>query len=437
MPTLTPSQRAGYRGEAFVAKLVSDAGFIWNARDKDFGIDGQIELVDRAGGVTGAAVQVQVKATEAGFPRSKDGRLRFTCESSHIDYWLRCSEPVVIVCVDLRTQRAWWQRLDLWFSDPHHRIRRVVELDERADEFTVATAHDLAPLCTRGGQPLPRLRTTEVLTTNLLPVHSFAPVIYSASTPCRQRNDAWERMRSNAAFDSGFDLSNGRIYTLGSLNEGPLAVLCDGPVTDEPTSDWADSDDPDLQRRFVRLLNYTLRAMHHRNLVWHAKKQFVYFQAPPVLARHRVKGRSGRGRGQSFFTPYFGTTEEEKIRFCRHYAADLRFRRWATQWYLEITPDYHFTMDGRRDSLYDADYVRKIKRLERNGAVRRLVIAWADFLRGEDDTLFSSRDDRIVFGDLLRIEADAAINERVWIPPKDSPAEDPFHAVTASLWDGA
>jgi hypothetical protein len=434
VPTLSTSQRAGYRGEAFVEKLVADAGFIWNARAKDFGIDGQIELVDRNGSVTGAAVLVQVKATEVGFPRGQDGRLRFTCQADHIDYWLRCNDPVVIVCVDLTAQRAWWKRLDLWFSDPHRRVRRVVELDEVKDELTVDTAADLAPLCMRGGQALPRLRGSELLSSNLLPVLSFAPLVYSASTPCRERGDAWERMRANDAFESGFDLAGGRISSLMPLEDSPLAVLCDGPASTEPTDILANSTDPDVARRFVRLLNYTLRAMHHKHLVWHPKKKVLYFQAPPDLRRQRIKGRTSRGRGRSFFTPYFGKDDVEKVRFCRHYAADLRFRRWDGQWYLEINPDYHFTIDGRRDSLFDAEYVKKIKRLERNGAVRHLVVAWADFLRGREGDLFTPGDERIVFADLLTLEADAVVNERVWIAPREAPGSEPFHAVAADVW---
>jgi len=139
-------------------------------------------------------------------------------------------------------------------------------------------------------------------------------------------------------------------------------------------------------RRFVGLLNFTLRAMHHRELVWHAKKKIVYYQAPPDLRRRKIKGRSPRSRGRSFFARYYGRDEIDKVRFCRHYAADLRFRRWDREWFLEIVPDYHLTIDGKRDSLYDAEYVKKIKLIERNAAVLQLVWAWADFLRAQAST---------------------------------------------------
>ena len=242
-------------------------------------------------------------------------------------------------------------------------------------------------------------------------------------------------MRSNGAFEGGFHLSGGRIHTLASLEDGPLAVLCDGPVTSVLVEDWAYSEDDDVQRRFTALLNFTLRAAHHDELVFHPKKKIVYYQASSDLSKRKVRGRYRGSKGRAFFTPYHGKDDATKIRYCRHYAAGLYFQRWAGQWYLEINPTYHFTIDGRRDSYYDAEYVATIKRMERNSAVYQLVRAWADYLHGED-TLFKSRDERIMFGSLLSIDADAAIDEKAWLPPPDPPAPAPADSgLLAGLWD--
>lgn len=437
LPKRTRAQRAGFRAEAFVDKVVSDAGLIWNARHRDFGIDGHIELVDTDGSVTGALVLVQVKGTEVAFPGETDYRFAFTCNANHIEYWLNSKQPVVLICVNLARQEAWWKRVDTWFQDPIRKARGIVEFDKSADRFDVDSAGVIGALTAPVGQPLPRLQRTERLTSNLLEVIAFGPLIHSASTSCRERGDAWERMRSNRSFEGGFRLHDGRIYSLASLTSGPLVVLCDGPVESFPTQEWADTDDPDIQRQFVALLNATLRAIHHEDLIWHAKKKVVYFQATDDLEPRRVKGQSTKGRGRTVFTPYFGKDDETKVRYYRHYAADLFFKRWQGRWFLELNPEYHFTVDGHRDSLYDAEYVKKIKRLERNSAVFALVRAWADFLRGED-TLFSRRDDRIVFGELLEFEADAAIDERAWLPQPalpDAPGAAEALDLVQGLWE--
>jgi hypothetical protein len=139
---------------------------------------------------------------------------------------------------------------------------------------------------------MPRPEGSEQLVSDLLTVTAFAPKIQSASTPCRERADAWERMRSNSAYESGFHLSGNRTYTLGSLEDGPLAV-------------------------------------HHDELVWHPGKKIVYHQASPDLSKRKVRGRYKGSKGRAFFTPYHGMDDETKVRYCRHYAAGLYFRQWA------------------------------------------------------------------------------------------------------------
>src|SRR6185295_13160733 len=125
----------------------------------------------------------QVKGTEVGFPGENAAGFRFSCDADRIDYWLRYGRPVVLICVDLRHQLAWWKRLDTWFADPARKARRVVEFDKVADRFDLAAFSVLTSIGVPVGQPLPRLEGSERLVSNLLEVQGFTPVIYSASTP--------------------------------------------------------------------------------------------------------------------------------------------------------------------------------------------------------------------------------------------------------------
>ena len=101
MTKVTESQKSGFQAEAYVDKVVSDAGFIWNPRKRDFGIDGDIGIVDADGQVTGQSVLAQVKGTKIGFPGDSDAGFRFICGEKQIDHWLGCGQPVVLICVDL------------------------------------------------------------------------------------------------------------------------------------------------------------------------------------------------------------------------------------------------------------------------------------------------------------------------------------------------
>jgi hypothetical protein len=50
--------------------------------------------------------------------------------------------------------------------------------------------------------------------------------------------------------------------------------------------------------------------------------------------------------------------------------------------------------------------------------------------------LFKSRDERILFGSLLTVEADAAIDEKAWLPPPDPPAPALADSgLVTGLWD--
>jgi hypothetical protein len=120
------------------------------------------------------------------------------------------------------------------------------------------------------------------------------------------------------------------------------------------------------------------------------------------------------------------------VRFCRHYAANLRFRYWDGNWYLEINPTYHFTIDGKRDSLFEQDYIAKVKRLEHNRAVLALVTAWADLLSSrQESTLLSPGDERIVFGKLATVTVDAVIDEKAWAVPSNDSERD---ATPLEMW---
>jgi hypothetical protein len=415
VPKRTKNQQSGNQAEAFVGKAVADMGFIWRGRhQEDFGTDGEIELVDRTGEVSGTVAFVQVKGTRDRFPGESDEAFTYILKADHMAYWQRSNVPVLLVCVSIARQQAWWKRLDEAFEDPKVRAKRAVMFDKVADRFDPAAAPQVAAAVTPARSPLPVLSGSEVLTTNLLEVAAFAPTIYSAPTPCEERADAWALMNVKGEHESGFILWSNRVFSFSRLDTGPLAVLANGPIESFPTDDWSASEDPEVVRRFVWLLNFTLRAIHHEDLEWHQRKKVVFYRSNPELNPTKVKGKSPRSRGRTFFAVYHND-EINKVRYCRHYAADLRFRRWHDIWYLEINPTYHFTIDGTRDSLYEGEYLAGIKRLERNRAVLDLVKAWADFLTGRQDaSLFRAADERITFGKLTTVDIDAAIDDKAW-----------------------
>jgi hypothetical protein len=386
MAKRTRSQQIGATGEFLVGKVVSEMGHIWRPNTADFGIDGQIEVVDRDGHPTGKTISVQIKTTSAArMPGETDEEFAYTCSAKDLEYWLGASEPVLLVVVRLNQERVWWKRLDTWFSEPRRRRSRVVTFNTVDDLLGVASQHQIAAAATPLDDPLPLVRSSETLTTNLLAVKAFAPVIYCAETEIADRQEAWATMTAAGQFESGFTLWRNQLYSFVPLT-GALLPLCKGTPQSFSTAEWEKSEDRDVHRSFVALLNFTLRAMHYEELRYHPGKHYVFHIASSDLRPRKVK--VGKGSGRTVFEVY--RDAENKVRYCRHYAAYLNFRQWEGEWYLEINPSYHFTRDGERESIFSSDQLAKIKRLERNAAVKGLMEHWALFLANGSRTTSST-----------------------------------------------
>jgi hypothetical protein len=391
-------------------------GFIWNHLPLDFGIDGEISVVDKKGKVRGAAVLTQVKATEVRFPGEDDEGFRFVFKEDHIDSWLEAGRPVIAVFVNLHDQQAWWKRLDTWFRDPRVRAKRAVTIEKDHDRFDGSTAARIAAAATVAGQPLPRLARTETVVSNLLEVARFAPEIHSAPTPFADGGEARNHLHEENQYRRGFMISGGRVIAMEPLTDR-LALLTSGVSEAVPTTEWASSDDPDTQRHFVQLINETLEHIHHQQLGWLRRggAHVTFYKAPEDLKAVKVKGRHTAGDGKTFFGPHFSHVDGGVL-YYRHSAAELQFRRWERRWFLQIMPTYRYTIDGKQTHPWEADQLSGIKRDERNKAVFDWVRAWADYLTRElQDNLFAPRDERILFGDLARFEVDSAIDEKVWV----------------------
>lgn len=387
-------------------------GFYWHDRRVDFGVDGVIELIEPDSlAATGMTIDVQIKTTRDRLPGESDDTFSITCEEQDLKYWLKSGQPIILVFVQLSTGRVWFKDLNGWFTDQTRRRARRVLFQKTRDRFSAAAQGRLVELGTPRGYVAPRIERPERLISNLLPVERFSQQIFSAKTDCRDRGDAWTIMKRRDSYESGFHLAKGRIYSFQSLDDGPLAPLVNGRTSLIATEQWAGNDDRDVLRRFVALLNFTLRSIHHPDIAWHREKKYTYFTAPRDRKDRRIK-HSPRGKGRTVFSTYT-TADGERVKYCRHVAADLRFRRYGGAWFLEIDPTYHYTRDGKIDSKFTAELVKGMKQRERNPAVRDLVKTWAAFLRGED-SLLDTADPRIMFGRLEELLVDVGIDERAW-----------------------
>ncbi len=106
MPDTDPTERLGVFAIAFRSE---QAGWVFRELPRpDRGVDAHIE--GRTDGrPDGRLLALQIKSGESHFQHPIPGGWRFYIDSSHIDYWLNYSMPVLLVLYDPSTDAAFWR----------------------------------------------------------------------------------------------------------------------------------------------------------------------------------------------------------------------------------------------------------------------------------------------------------------------------------------
>jgi hypothetical protein len=99
--------------------------------------------------------------------------------------------------------------------------------------------------------------------------------------------------------------------------------------------------------------------------------------------------------------------------------------RLEGNWYLEITPTYHYTSDGHRVLRYYDDLLKGIKKEENNEAVFRQVMFWSKVLH-EDQTEFLEQQSYpyLRFGKLFEYPLEYGVRDDLWAKKEALPKPD-------------
>jgi hypothetical protein len=170
----------------------------------------------------------------------------------------------------------------------------------------------------------------------------------------------------------------------------------------------------------VRLLNRCFSRKLKGERIWFNKRrQCYYFGAdgtPKEPQERLVKEVSiSRALPKTVVKAYMSKTESGHIAYWRHLALERRFVLLGDQWYLQINPTYFFTKDGRWRSRYDESNLSGIKRIEKNSAVLRNVLTWANFLQPKTDDWFATRYHLLTFGSLFSTTLEFGIVDEEWL----------------------
>jgi hypothetical protein len=421
---ITRADIVGEQAVNLIQKIVLDMGFLFFPRlGPDKGIDGYIEIADP---ITGEAKNCLIYVQSKGrtdFPNENAQGFDFYCEEADINYWLSGNAPVILVCSHPSTHQAYWISIKDYFADPVIRRNRKAHFDKQANRFDEHCRDALLKLGLPRNlgiyfAPAPK---HEKLYSNLLHVGGFAKMIYVANTDYTRPGDIWAKFRQMQAEPGGeFFLRSKTIISFNDLASSPWDQVCEqGNVEAFDSDEWAYSQDPIRQREFVELLNRSLVEKLKPDIVFQRKYRYYYFAPTSSGANRSLPYKSLKNTTSRWvFRAYPRQDDPNKIAYYRHSAFFGQFLRFGDEWFLEITPHYRFTTDGRHISLYNDEGLKTIKRLERNPAVLGQIITWAEYLKDKPNPMFPSYP-HLSFGTLVTAELDAGLNDSNWLGTED------------------
>jgi hypothetical protein len=404
-------------------------GFLWHPTGGvEAGIDGFLEIRDPVTGVvTSCFLPIQSRATSKPFQAETSDQFEYLCDPKDLDYWLAGNAPVILVRSRPSTNEAYWVSVKDYFRDPVVRKHRRVVFDKKRDRFDETCRDALVRLAVPkdSGLYLAPLLKPERLYSNLLKVASIARLYYSAETEFRTPQALWSEFRNrNLNAPGDWILQSKRIISFHDLRQPPWSNVCDlATLQFCETNDWSLSNDPATQRDFVRLLNRCLtEKLKPLGVRYYSKGYYYYFLATPSLATKSVSYKSlVKTVSREVFKVYRNKKDPNRVSYCRHAAFEGRFHRYGGEWFLEVTPTYHFTWDGYLLSRFADDLLKQIKMLERNAAVIGQLLMWASCL-AETVSLYSDDYPFLKFGNLHTFELDRGINDAAWLPQEEDEA---------------
>jgi len=419
----------GQQGVTLIQQRVLEMGWLWHPIGVfDAGIDGLIELRDPSGEALNSIIQVQSRATQGKFTAETDTAFEYLCSERDLAYWLAGNAPVILICSRPNTNEAYWVSVKDYFTEPDRRKSRRVDFDKRRDQFDASAQENLRRLAVPKGSGIyfAAVPRPEILYSNLLPV-TFPERVFQGLTKAKGLVDVWRVLTDTGLVSRrSWVLDGGALLSFEDLLQPPWDRLCERGTVDECLSrEWSDVDDESRRKLFVRLLNETLREWGEQlGLSRYGRRKnqiFLYFNATPGTIVREVSYRSlAVGTSRTVVTPVKNKATGE-IRYFRHNAFEWQFRRYSGDWFLEIVPTYHFTLDGFKPHPAYEPKLKGIKALEWNSAVLGQVVMWTEILRTSDDELFPKPTSRhLKFGDLVTVECPVGVLDDAWLPNEDS-----------------
>ncbi|MEQ9487661.1 MAG: DUF4365 domain-containing protein [Alphaproteobacteria bacterium] len=418
---LTDSQVLGEIGEAATRLRFLSIGFQFDCRSRlEAGVDGIAEVMDD-GRPLARMIAVQVKATKSGKYTSEDDQgFSYLLKNKDLAYWRGSNLPVVIVLYRQSDETFYWQEIPSGFNESERRLRfdkqkNVLDRDavDRLAALTVPKAGF--------GYFVPPLGGGEEALVNILPV-ILPREIFVASTPHTSKKAASILLDGDEAPRFDWVIRGGSFWSFHDPRTSQCRNIVDLDQVEAVETDFlAFHEEIEEQNNFSYLLKATLKHQVWDDLCWHKENKLFYFRAlKPNQSRTYFYEASKKKTNAVVVNVITSKKEEGRVDFVRHHAFVPRFELLGDQWFLIITPTYHFTTNGFTPHSYPQALLSGKKRMDNSASLRGQVIMWHRFLTKSDfakDDLFGQQVENyrsLCFDVPPQIALETRVPEDVW-----------------------
>lgn len=423
---ITDNQLIGELGEAAVRTRFLSMGFQFDPRSRlEAGIDGIAEIMID-GEPTAKMIAVQVKSTRGEtYTGENEHGFTYLLRSKDLDYWKSSNLPVIVVLYRQSDDTFYWT------SVPDHATaeQRKLSFSKAKDVLDRTSVDRLAGLTVPKngfGYYVPPLGDGETALLNMLPV-GLPKEMFVASTPYESKRAIAVLFDEDESPRFDWVIKNGAFWSFHDPRESVTAAIVDlDQVEAFETQLIAFHEDIDEQNNFAYLLRQTLRHQMRFELDWDNENRLFFCRAQEENQPKRFHYQSSKNRTHAdVVTVATHSKEPEKVSFVRHHAFIPKFECMMEQWFLMVSPTYHFTTNGFHRHLYPHALLSGKKRMDNNASLRGQVIMWHRMLSERDQAqhgLFGKQDERealvLHFAEPPEIELPKTVPEDAWEKPK-------------------
>ena len=378
--TITDSQIIGQLGESIVRQRALKMGFVFQHHGPlEAGIDGILEIRDPvSGSMTGQLVAVQVKTTSQDFAGEAEDGFDYTMRKEDIAYWRDTSIPVIVVLVQSEKETAYWKHVGDGHGPGHRRLR----FDKAKDVFDERARENIAKLCVdKGGFGVyfPALNAGEQAHLNLLKV-KFPETAYVAFSPHAFGHHAlFALLKHEDRPPDDWVVRSRQFMSFRDPRVWPLSEIVDeGTVEPIASQELAFPEDEVQEFVFIELLRRTLASQVEGLLSFDKVHRAFYFPARPPEIEHTYYYKSLKNRAAAKVVVAY--RRDGKLNYVRHHAFEPRFWRVEDEWFMSLTPTYHFTWDGVRPDKFASSRLAGKKQRELNSALNGQLAMWRHLL---------------------------------------------------------